>query len=630
MEYRREVDGLRALAVLPVLLFHAGIPAFQGGFVGVDVFFVISGYLITGILRKELSRGQFTLRSFYERRARRILPALFVVAFTSIPFACYWMMPSQLQDFSQSLVAISLFSANIFFLLKSGYFQPSSELSPMLHTWSLAVEEQYYVVFPLLMMALWRFGVKTTLFAIGAIAIASLATAQSMSTTAPNANFFLATGRAWELMIGAVLAFAPRGRPRSPALRECGAILGIGAVVCSILFFDDSTPFPSLWTLIPTLGTALILYCASPENRLGRLLGSSVLVGIGLISYSTYLWHQPLFAFARIRSLEPPPSVTFLGLCLVALGLGYLSWRYVERPFRDRQRVTSRQVFAASVAGITTLCAIGLSGHWTGGFARAKYEAAGPRYEQFDVALRELTAQRHDRWAELLDASDAPFRTDGALRRVLVVGDSLAEDLFVALTLSPDRFPNEEFRLLRLDDRCMGRASSPDDGEQDTCAREAREFASSELPEQANLILISAGWDRTSPEQLDELLRALGRRPTVVFGSAAFAEMPAFLYQISTRALPPERWPRFFAEHLHEPSRAASRSLVAIADRHGALFVDKYEVFCTGDANERRCQLMETPSRPLLIDQSHVTVEGARRFGEAIAERGWLSPRSHQ
>ena len=175
----------------------------------------------------------------------------------------------------------------------------------------------------------------------------------------------------------------------------------------------------------------------------------------------------------------------------------------------------------------------------------------------------------------------------------------------------------------------MGRVSSPDEGEQDTCAREAREFARSELPEQANLILISAGWDRTSPEQLDALLRALDSPATVVFGSAAFAEMSAFLYQISTRALPPERWPRFFAEHLHEPSRAASRSLVAVAARHGALFVDKYEVFCAGDASERRCQLMETPSRPLLIDQSHVTVEGARRFGEAIAERGWLSPRSH-
>jgi hypothetical protein len=239
-----------------------------------------------------------------------------------------------------------------------------------------------------------------------------------------------------------------------------------------------------------------------------------------------------------------------------------------------------------------------------------------------------LSAERHERWADLLDSADAPFRADRARRRVLVVGDSLAEDLFVALTLNPDRFPNEDFRLLRLDDRCMGHVSSPDDGEQDTCAREARAFRSSELPEQADLVLISAGWDRASPPPLDTLLHALAGQAVVVFGSAAFAEMPAFLYQISTRAISPEGWPRFFAEHLHEPSRAASRSLVAVTDRHGARFADKYELFCAGEASERQCQLMESPSRPLLIDQSHVTVEGARRFGEWVAERGWLSPRA--
>ena len=627
MEYRREIDGLRALAVLPVLFFHAGFPAFRGGFVGVDVFFVISGYLITGILRGELEGGRFSLRGFYERRARRILPALFLVAFACVPFAWRWMMPSQLQDFSQSLVAVSVFSANLFFLLKSGYFQPASELSPLLHTWSLAVEEQYYLVFPLLLAALWRFGVATALVAIGAIAVASLATAVAMSVSSPTANFFLATGRAWELMIGALLAFAPkRSRPRRWT-NDLAAGLGLLAICISIWSFDSSTPFPSLWTLVPTLGTAAILYFASSATRVGQLLGARALVGVGLISYSTYLWHQPLFAFARIRSLDEPGAGVFLTLCLVALGLGYLSWRFVERPFRNRQRVTSRQVLAASVCGTAALAALGMTGHWTGGFAAAKYASAGPLFERFDRNLRELQERRHEIWPRLLEAADAPFSPSPAGRRVLVVGDSLADDLLVALELSRDRFPGDEFRRLRLDDLCMGGRTEGAEAASHACQEEFEAFWESPLSRQADLVLISAGWERASASQLDRLLEALPGRPTVVFGSAAFAEMDSFLFHIANRSIPEAQWPRLFAEHMHEPSRAASQTLRPVAQRHAARFVDKYEVFCERPQSEaRRCQLMAESALPLLFDQSHVTVEGALRFGAAIADRKWLEP----
>lgn len=625
MEYRREIDGLRALAVLPVLLFHAGIPEFRGGFIGVDVFFVVSGYLITSIIRNELALDQFTLRGFYERRARRILPALFLVAFGSLPLAWWWMMPSQLQDFSQSLVAVSAFSANIFFLLKSGYFQPASELSPMLHTWSLAVEEQYYLFFPLLMMGLWRFGIPAILLAIGAIAVASLAVAEAMSSSAPTANFFLATGRAWELMIGALLSFAPR-RPRAHDWTgDLASAVGLGALCLSIWLFDSSTPFPSLWTLIPALGTGCIIYFASPANRVGRLLGTPLLVGIGLISYSTYLWHQPLFAFARIRSLHEPPPSLFMALCVLALGLGYLSWRYVERPFRDRDRIGARQVWIASLCGTAALAGIGLAGHWTGGFARAKYSAAGPQFEKFDLQLRELTDRRQELWPEILEGSQSAFNHTPGRRRVLILGDSLADDLFVALMLERERFEGDEFRRLPLDDLCMGGVGEDPDDVGGPCSTELAAFSQSALLEDADLVLISAGWDRDSPERLDVLLQQLEDRPAVVFGSAGFSEMPAFLYHIATRSIPESSWPRFFAENMHEPSRAASQALRSVTSRHGARFVDKYDVFCEDRKDEgRRCQLMGSATQPLIIDQSHVTVEGARMFGAEIAERNWL------
>ena len=198
MEYRREIDGLRALAVIPVILFHAGFTAFSGGFVGVDVFFVISGYLITSIILAELEQGTFTVVNSYERRARRILPALFVVMVACLPFAWFWLRPGDTKDFSQSIAAVSLFSSNILFWTESGYFDAAAELKPLLHTWSLAVEEQYYVLFPLFLMALWAFRKRWILGALIAVGMGNLATAQWGPQNDPSAAFSLLPTRAWE------------------------------------------------------------------------------------------------------------------------------------------------------------------------------------------------------------------------------------------------------------------------------------------------------------------------------------------------------------------------------------------------------------------------------------------------
>ncbi|MEM7670638.1 MAG: acyltransferase, partial [Pseudomonadota bacterium] len=200
MKYRPEIDGLRSVAVLPVILFHGGVEVFSGGFVGVDVFFVISGYLITTILLNEIEQGRFSLVNFYSRRARRILPALALVVLCSIPFAWFWMLPTAFKDFSQSIAAVSLFSSNFLFWSESGYFAAAAEEKPLLHTWSLAVEEQYYILFPLLLMLVWRRGRVFPVLLIGAIFAASLAASEVMWRIAPDANFYLLPTRAWELL----------------------------------------------------------------------------------------------------------------------------------------------------------------------------------------------------------------------------------------------------------------------------------------------------------------------------------------------------------------------------------------------------------------------------------------------
>lgn len=206
MQYRPEVDGLRAIAVLPVILFHAGFSAFSGGFVGVDIFFVISGYLITTIIYQEMAQGRFSMWRFYERRARRILPALFAVSLACIPFAWLWMLPNEFKDFSQSLVGVATFTSNILFWRESGYFAGAAELKPLLHTWSLAVEEQFYILYPPLLLALYRFVPKLLFTIISLGALVSLGLAHWASSAHPSANFYLLPTRAWELGLGALAA----------------------------------------------------------------------------------------------------------------------------------------------------------------------------------------------------------------------------------------------------------------------------------------------------------------------------------------------------------------------------------------------------------------------------------------
>lgn len=370
LTYRQEIDGLRAVAVIPVILFHAGLTVFSGGYVGVDVFFVISGYLITSILISELEIGDFSIARFYERRARRILPALFFVILCCIPFAWMWMLPTELKDFSQSIVAVVFFASNILFWREEGYFAPAAELKPLLHTWSLAVEEQYYLLFPVFLLVLWRFGRNRVFWIISLTAAFSLLLSEWGWRNASSANFYLAPTRAWELLAGSMCAFWLSSHEQRPS--NWLSLAGLGLILFAIFYYDDATPFPSVYALAPVLGTALIILFGGTGTWTARLLSTRGFVGIGLISYSAYLWHQPLFAFARIRSIMEPMPQLMMALAAFSLGLAYFSWRYIEKPFRKGQASifpSRRAVFAASGVIASIFLVFGLTGHLHDGFA---------------------------------------------------------------------------------------------------------------------------------------------------------------------------------------------------------------------------------------------------------------------
>jgi peptidoglycan/LPS O-acetylase OafA/YrhL len=369
VEHRKDIDGLRAIAVLAIILFHAGFDRFSGGYVGVDIFFVISGFLITGIILRESAEGRFSLAGFYERRARRILPALFGMLFVTASVAYVLLLPSDLRTVAQDLIAVVLFCSNILFWKRSGthdfYFEPAARSSPLIHTWSLGVEEQFYLLFPLLMLLGWRLGRRrlfqlVALAALGSFVYSSLIDGEwgLGFKTRPETNFYLLPPRAWQLAAGSLLAFydPPASRTRERRWRsEAAALFGLGLLLFAVLTFRESEiRFTSIYALAPILGTVLILKYARGTS-IGTLLSTPPLVAVGLWSYSAYLWHQPLFAFSHYAGLAGTLSTTVrLALCGATVILAYASWRWVENPFRDRRRV-SRRVLAGVCAAASLI-----------------------------------------------------------------------------------------------------------------------------------------------------------------------------------------------------------------------------------------------------------------------------------
>lgn len=363
MKYRAEIDGLRALAVVPVILFHAGFEWFSGGFVGVDIFFVISGYLITTIIISEMAEGKFSIVNFYERRARRILPALFFMMFVCLPFAWFWLFPNDLGDFGQSLIAVSTFSSNIFFWSETGYFSKAAEFKPLIHTWSLAVEEQFYILFPLFLVFIWKLGVKWLMALLFISFVVSLGFSHWGSFNKPSVTFYFLPTRAWELLIGVFIAFNfKHGRLiKSDLTNQILSFMGASMVIYSIIWFDKNTPFPSLYALIPTVGAGLIIFSGNPNTIVNKILSFQPVVFVGLISYSAYLWHQPIMAFARIRLPGEPSNYLLAALCLSSFFVAYISWIWVENPFRGDKKHTRKLVFIFSILGAVFFTLTGLT-----------------------------------------------------------------------------------------------------------------------------------------------------------------------------------------------------------------------------------------------------------------------------
>lgn len=429
IRYRPEVDGLRAIAVVAVLIYHAGFVVsghslLTGGYLGVDIFFVISGYLITSILVRDLDSGQYSIIRFYERRARRILPALVFILAACMPAAWFLLMPGQLEEFGESLAATFLFASNIYFMFGESYAAEASDFKPLLHTWSLSLEEQFYVLFPILLALCWKIRKQAVAPLMLLTAGVSLAVAQWSSAHHPDAGFYLLHTRAWELLAGSILAVhESRSPPSSRPWHGPVAGLGLVAVLVSICVLNEQTAHPGLATLPTVAGTVALIHCARGDNWITRLLASRAMVGIGLVSYSLYLWHQPLLAFARIHHVYALDNWQKAAILALSLVLSWLTWKFVETPFRNRKGVSTPTIWKLSAASTLVMILVGIALHvQRGAPSRIPDSILEARHGNTDpwLLLSQDDWTCYDREAEV----SCRFGNPGATERWTLLGDS--------------------------------------------------------------------------------------------------------------------------------------------------------------------------------------------------------------
>ncbi|RYH06682.1 acyltransferase family protein [Tropicimonas sp. IMCC6043] len=611
MKYRAEIDGLRAVAVLPVILFHAGVAGFGGGFVGVDVFFVISGFLITGILLDDLDRGRYSLLTFYERRARRILPALGFVVLACLPAAWAILLPPDLESFGKSVVAVATFWSNVLFWRESDYFATAAELKPLLHTWSLAVEEQFYILFPLLLAVLFRHARRWIVAIFAAALLVSLAGADFGARVKPVATFYLLPTRGWELLLGALVALRMRRAPELLLASLDNLLSGAGllAILAAVVLFDSTTPFPGRHAFLPALGTAAILFWAGQGTLVGRLLATRPLVFIGLISYSAYLWHQPFIAFFRYRLPEQEAFVPLVAL--LSLPVAWASWKYVETPVRFGAAWRRRElVFGSALALLISLTGAGLLLMRDGGLPG--------RFDPAEARLFAAFAGGPDyvpvRFNQLRGRAFAP--RDGRTR-VLLIGDSYGEDLVNAL-VEAGHDAHLNLSTFHISRRCGNLfiddlAGFREPGARKLCARR-NGYDNPELRtrmRQADETWLVSSWQPWSAPLLPESianLRQLTDRPIIVFGRKHFGERSLRFYHAGGTAALLTR--RAVPDDLAAVQRDMAQSIPALVP-----YVDLQMLVC-GDYYS--CANDDGTGAPISFDGTHLTPEGASFVGRRL------------
>lgn len=601
-----EIDGLRAIAVVAVILFHLQVPSLPGGFAGVDVFFVISGYLITLGLQRELDQtGSLRLPRFYMRRARRLMPALYVTLAISSACAVAWLSNHRLPQYGASQVAAALSLSNVHFFLGSGYFDSASDYKALLHTWSLGVEEQFYLLWPALLWLSWQ-GRQAWLWIVTAVLFAaSLLASAYLQRNEPAATFFLVPFRFHEFMLGAALAIGHHHVKPTKIRADIGLLCGLSLIGYSVSKFDGQTPFPGIHALIPCLGAALVLW-AAPASRFAWLLKNPLSTYLGRTSYSTYLMHWPLIVFFRVAGgrehLRPRDQAI---LFIVTLVLGDLLHRFIENRYRKPESTSDKRFLIGLVVSTAALISVGLA------FQHAPWVEARA-WAASHISAKEVEARRNARFRPRQDVCSAKGwdhcddLVPGKVNAV-VIGDSHSVDAYNAFVA---RFPQHNVTLSDL-------GGCPPHPHIDTivlsghpdlqkCLELNRKRHDPSFLRQHDYIILNVYMDWYNESHLAEYLRFLhaqGIKKVIVFGQTwrASDDLPELINKLGFDR------DRIMPKLTPPPS---DRLVKESAQRLGYLFIDKTEAL----SNRSGFELFDAREVLFTYDRHHLSLDHAQRL----------------
>jgi len=636
IKYRPDIDGLRAVAVLSVIAYHLGVFHMSGGFVGVDVFFVISGYLISAIVFSEIASGRFSVLGFYERRIRRIFPALFCMLIVFSAVGSFYLLPTEFVDYGKSLLSATTSVSNFYFWQHSGYFDAPTS-SPLLHTWSLAVEEQFYILFPICLVIVRRF--FPTRLRLGVLVLFILSLAASAVTVAYNRStaFYMPYTRAWELLLGTMLSLGMFPRLHNAVLRNIATLAGVSLILFSVFKFTQETRFPGLAALAPCVGSMLIIGAGEfGPSLVGRVLAWRPVVFVGLISYSLYLWHWPIIVLhaaglsINVNDVLPHSWVTRLpgfrfDVIIEAVApfvIATLSWRFVERPFRSRPlRISRKPLFALSAATMVALIAFSSTVIFAHGFT-GRFSAQSVKIASYLVnheaensgQLGSCFITSDDRSA-VLD-NDKCLQIVAGKRNYLVLGDSHAWTLWMGLH---NVLPDDNVMLASVSNcKPLMHPSGTSD-----CVQEMNYIFEKYLPSHPmQELLLEARWKPGDMKDLGKTVEWAKQHglPMIVFGPVAEydAPLPRLLaYSISYHK------PGLAGEHLLtlNPQVDAEMQSLAATQWH-VPYVSLYQATCgSGACTEYADQAQNVP---LMNDADHLNEPGSELIARRLMERGEL------
>ena len=638
IKYRKDIDGLRAISVVSVIIYHFqfnifGFDILKGGFLGVDIFFVISGYLITKIIIKEIKNGNLSIITFYERRMRRILPVLFLVIFIFFFISYFLLFYGHFVEYAETALWSIFFSSNVYFVLNNLFYGSlDNSLKPLLHTWSLSVEEQFYLFYPIILVIIYKFFKKNFIF-FTVIGILSSLLLTEYFHKSNIYTFYLIPFRGWELLFGGLLVYIERRVAVSSLVHNFSFL-----IIIFFLFVFDKFKFnhPSFWTLIPVLSTCVILLNRNENTFTYRILSQKNIIFIGLISYSLYLWHYPIISFANYRTLDEPSILIKFLLILLIFCISCLSYYYVEIIFRDKKKIPSNNFFLIIIFFFLCLISLSIVSIKKIKSYNINKSIAGIFLDNtvFSLSTEKFRKEYNIKFEDTFDK-----------KNILIVGDSHADDLFRIFFLSKYKYPGYNFSLMMGDFYCFSMFVKEQHTKcGDVYLKQKSKDIFLEDILKSNFIIISTQWEDRDFEELPFIVKWAELNSKTLVITSNTPEFKTFLafgnstildnYLMKNKNILKDNKLNYiqkssleeiYFQNIKKEVFEINKKLKHISQKYNLKYLDKFDYICNREL--KKCNVLTPGGQKIFYDYGHYTLEGSKYFSEKIFKMNWLNLR---